>query len=141
MLKDLLRKGDWLAKIDLKVAFSLTKISQVHLQRKGIPVQLSPFGLSSVPWVLIKTLKPAIAIFSKRGVSLIAYIDNLRINSNKVLGLDHVTGMQHLLERLEYIVNTKKSVLNPAQVIEFLELSIDSIALEIRLSLAKIKQI
>jgi len=49
--------------------------------------------------------------------------------------------MRYLLESLGFIVNTKKSVLNPAQVIEFLGLSVDSIAMEIRLPSVKIKQI
>jgi len=52
-----------------------------------------------------------------------------------------MTGMRYLLESLGFIVNTKKSVLNPAQVIEFLGLSVDSIAMEIRLPPVKIKQI
>jgi len=64
-LKDLLRQGDWLAKIDLKDAlFSIpfteaTKAPQVYLQREDLPIQLP---LSSTPWVFTKTLKSALAI-------------------------------------------------------------------------------
>ena len=49
--------------------------------------------------------------------------------------------MLYLLECLGFIVNTKKSVLNPAQVIEFLGLTVDSVAMEIMLLPIKIKQI
>jgi len=57
---------------------------------------------------------------------------------SRKLILDHTTGMQYLLG---FIVSTKKSVLNPAQVIEFLGLTVDSITMEIRLFPTKIKQI
>jgi len=75
-------------------------------------------------------------------VRLIAYKDELLILAeSRDLILDHVTGMWYLLECLRFIVNTKKSVLNPAQVVEFLGLSVDSIAMKIRLPPIKIKQI
>jgi len=71
-----------------------------------------------------KTLKPVLAILRERSVRLIAYIDDLLIMvESRELILDHVTGVQYLLESLRFIANTKKSVLNPAQVIEFLGLS------------------
>ena len=65
---------------------------------------------------------------------LIAYIDNILILAeSRELILDHVTGIRYLLECLGFIVNTKKSILNPTQVIEFLGLSVDSLAMEVRL--------
>ena len=133
-LKDLLRKGDWLAKIDLKDAFFSIPIHINHKQflwfifkEKTYQFNCLPFGLSSAPWVFTKTLKPALAILRERGVHLIAYIDNLLILAEpRELILDHVTGTRYLSEGLGFIVNTKKSVVNPAQVIEFLGLSVDS---------------
>ena len=148
-LKDLLRKGDWLAKIDLKDAFFSIPIHLNHkkflrfiFKENTYQFNCLPFGLSSTPWVFTKTLKPALAILRERDVHLIAYIDDILIlEESRELILDHVIGMRYLLECLGFIVNTKKSVLNPAQVIEFLGLSVDSIAIEIRLPPIKIKQI
>ena len=65
----------------------------------------------------------------------------LLLVESKDLILDQVTGMRYLLECLGFIVNIKKSILNPAQVMEFLGLSVDSLAMEIRLPPIKIKQI
>ena len=148
-LKDLLRKGDWLAKIDLKGTFFSIPIHLSHkkflrfiFKEKTYQFNCLPFGLSSASWVFTKTLKPALAILRERGVHLKAYIDDILILAeSRELILDHVTGMRYLLECLGFIVNTKKSVLNPAQVIEFLGLFVDSIAMEIRLPPIKIKQI
>jgi len=101
-----------------------------------------PFSLSSAPWVFTKTLKPALAILREKGVCLIAYIDNILILAeSRELILDHVTGIRYLLECLGFIVNTKKSILNPTQVIQFLGLSVDSIAMEVKLPPIKLKQI
>jgi len=85
MLKDLLRKGDWLAKIDLKDAFfsipmhpSHKKVSQVHFQREDIPIQLSPLWpiLSSVD---VHKDSEVSTGHSHGGVRLIACINNLLI--------------------------------------------------------------
>ena len=147
-VKDLLRQGDWLAKVDLKGAFfstnrpSTQKVSEVYLQREDLPVQLSTFGPSSAPWVFTKTLKPVLAVLRERGARLIAYIDDILILAeSRDLIQDQVTGMLYLLERLGFIVDRKKLILNPTQVIEFLGLSVDSIAMEPRLPLIKMKHI
>jgi len=55
--------------------------------------------------------------------------------------VDHLTGTVHLLENLGFIINQKKSVLTPTQSIEFLGLTVDSLAMELRLPLTKMKQI
>ena len=141
-LKDLLKRGDWLAKIMPSFQYPstpTTKISQVHVPREDLPIQLP-------------TLQPILNLMgvqknSKTSTSnplrstLIAYIDNLLLLAeSKDLILDQVTGVRYLLECLGFIVNIKKSILDPAQVIEFLGLSVDSLAMEIRLPPVKIKQ-
>ena len=89
-----------------------------------------------------KTLKPVLAVLRERGVRLIAYIDDILILAeSRNLIQDQVMGMLYLLECLGFIVNRKKSILNPTQVIEFLGLSVDSIAMELRLPLIKMKHI
>ena len=148
-VKDLLRQGDWVAKVDLKDAFFSVPIDHQHRKFlrfifKGKTYQFNclPFGLSSAPWVFTKTLKPVLAVLRERGVRLIAYIDNILVmTESRNLIQDQVTGMLYLLECLGFIVNRKKSILNPTQVIEFLGLSVDSIAMELRLPLIKMKHI
>jgi len=135
-------RGLAIAKIDLRDAFFLIpihknrkKFLRLIFKEEAYQFNCLPFGLSSAPWVFTKTLKPALANLRERGMYLIAHIDNpLILVESRELILDHVTGMWYILECLGFIVNTKKSVLNPAQVIEFLGLSMDSITMEIRLS-------
>ena len=106
------------------------KFLRFMFQGKTCQLNCLPFSLSSAPWVFTKTMKPALAILQERGVWLIAYIDDLLLLAeSKDLILDQVTGVRYLLECLGFIVNIKKSILDPAQVIDFLGLSVDSLGI------------
>ena len=148
-VKDLLQPGDWLAKVDLKDACFTIPIHALHrqylrfiFQGKAYQFTCLPFGLSSAPWVFTKTLKPALALLWQKGMRLIAYIDDiLLIAESKEMLINHLAGTVHLLENLGFIINQKKSVLTPAQSMEFLGLTVDSLAMELRLPLIKMKQI
>ena len=68
MLKDLLRVGDWMAKIDLKDAYFMvpkTKEDRDFLkfqwEDKFYQFNCLPFRLSSAPWVFTKTTWPVMA--------------------------------------------------------------------------------
>lgn len=72
MLKDLLRQGDFLAKIDLKDAYVLCGTNkrkpEVQVGEQNIPIQLPiPFGLSCTPWVFTKITKAVVAILRESG--------------------------------------------------------------------------
>ena len=62
VLRDLLKAGDWMAKIDLKDAYFMVPMAKedrtyLCFQWKGRAYQFNclPFSLSSVPWVFTKT--------------------------------------------------------------------------------------
>ena len=80
-----------------------------------------PFGLLSAPWVVIKTLKRALASLQKMGVRLIAYIDDILIAETREMAKNYVWGLKYmyLLQCLSFKINLQKSVLKPAQNIEF----------------------
>ena len=148
-LRDLLRPGDWLGKIDLKDAYLVIPIHQTHrdylrFQFVGKTYHFTclPLGLSSAPWVFTKTLKPELALLRAWGVRLIAYINNILVLAeSKELLLDHLEGMSFLLECLGFIINMEKSVMTPNHVIEFLSLTVNSTIMELGLPPLKIKQI
>ena len=126
-LKDLLRKGDWLAKIDLKDAFFSIPIHRNHkkflrftFKDKTYRFNCLPFSLSSASWVLTKTLKPVLAIVRERYVCLIAYIDNLLI-----LGVDPRSHDRNAVPtRVSRIHCAHQEV--SVKVIEFLGLTVDN---------------
>ena len=149
MLKDLLRAGDWMAKIDLKDAYFMIPIAQedrdfLKFQWKDQTYQFNslPFGLSSAPWVFTKTTRPVVAILREIGLRMIIYIDDILVMAEtESLLKDHTTAVVYLLENLGFVINYPKSELTPTQEIEFLGFTVNSTKMELRLPGEKIKKI
>ena len=75
-------------------------------------------------------------------MQLIAYIDDILILAESREELErHVVALMYLLECMGYIINSKKSITNPAQTLEFLGLIVDTLSMELRLPLDKLKKI
>ena len=148
-LKELVRPGDWLAKLDLKDAYFTIPIHQNHrkflrflFQEKTYEFNCLPFGLSSAPWVFTKTLKPVSALLRQLGVRMIVYIDDiLLLADSRELLEDQVSGLVYLLECLGFLINMKKSLLQPSQSIEFLGIMVDTLTMELKLPGEKLKKI
>ena len=149
MLKDLLRAGDWMAKIDLKDAYFMIPIAQedryfLKFQWKDKTYQFNclPFGLSSAPWVFTKTIRPVVATLREVGLRMIIYIDDILVMAEtESLLKDHITAVVYLLENLGFVVNYPKSELTPTQEIEFLGFTVNSTNMELRLPGEKIKKV
>ena len=83
LVENLLQKGDWAVKIDLKDAYFAVPIDQGHRQYLQFQFQGAtyhfnclPFGLSSAPRVFTKLMKPVTAWLRQLGCRLISYIDD-----------------------------------------------------------------
>ena len=85
MLKDLLKKGDYMVKIDLKGRrISDSPKIPDHLKYlrflwrdSFLEFACLPFGLASAPRVFTKLLKPVLSILRQGGIRLIVYLDNI----------------------------------------------------------------
>ena len=82
-LKDLLRLGNWMVKVDLKDAYFTIPNHHLHQQLlrftvKGMSYQFTcpPFGLSCAPWTFTKVIKPLMTLLKSWGVRIIIYIDD-----------------------------------------------------------------
>jgi hypothetical protein len=78
IIKNLLKKGDWMAKLDLSDAYLTVPVCNAHqpflrFRWKGIAYQFLclPFGLAPAPRVFTKILKPVMAALRSRGVRVI----------------------------------------------------------------------
>ena len=86
LLKDLLRKVDWMAKVDLKDAYFMIPIQEqdrdfLKFAFKGKYYKFNslPFGRACAPWVFTEVLKPIAAQLRELGVRMIVYIDDILI--------------------------------------------------------------
>ena len=149
MLRDLLKKGDFMVKLDLKDAYFTVPVWKGHqkflrfIWKETLwEFACLPFGLASAPRTFTKIMKPVVATLRNLGIRLIIYLDDLLIlaDSEQAARLHLATAM-NLLESLGFIINLKKSVLTPVQTIEFLGMSVDSVTLCLALPRDKVRSI
>ena len=128
VVKGLLRKNDWMVKLDLKDAYLSVPMSTPNrrLLRFEWHQQLwefncLPFGLNSAPYTFTKLLKPAVALLRRLGIRCILYLDDMLIMAqSKSTLLEHLATAVDLLVSLGFIINLDKSVVKPTHLIEFL---------------------
>ncbi|CAB4013557.1 Hypothetical predicted protein [Paramuricea clavata] len=149
MLRDLLKKGDFLVKIDLKDAYLTVPIWKNHQKYlrflwKDTMLEFAclPFGLATAPRVFTKLMKPVVGALRQRGIRLIIYLDDILIMAESHdLASHHAALTLNLLEGLGFIVNYQKSQLLPCQEMEFLGFLIDSNAMILQLPGEKLRKI
>ncbi|XP_045034660.1 uncharacterized protein LOC116925902 [Daphnia magna] len=142
----LLRKGDWMVKLDLKDAYLTVPVCPSHqkflrFQWKGRLFQFTclAFGLAPAPRIFTKILKVVVGFLRKKGLRLIIYLDDILIlNVSEERTLRDVKVTIRLLKQLGFLINWGKSVLVPTQKLEYLGLVIDSVRLSFALPNAKV---
>ena len=148
-LKSLVKKGDFMVKLDLSDAYFGVPILKSHRKYlrfvwrgKTFEFQALPFGLGVGPRYYTKLLKPVIAFLRRIGVRIIIYLDDMiLLNQSSHMLLRDLTSLRWLLENLGFIINWKKSVWAPTQEIQYLGFLIDSVNMVIRLPSEKIQKI
>ena len=149
MVRDLVRQGDWLAKIDLKDAYFLIPVHPCHQKflqftwkESLYQFQCLPFGLSCAPQVFTKVMKPVVAFLRKRGIKLIIYLDDLLIiSSSPEILLAQFNLIHNLFQILGLVINEIKSQTTPTQEIVFLGFHLSSVEMTISLPQEKMKRI
>lgn len=145
MVTDLLQKGMWLCKIDFKDAYFAVPVDAQHrkflqFQWKGKTFQYKclPFGLSTAPYVFTKLTKPLVSILREEGIKLIIFLDDVLLmaesESETKCSCDQAL---QLFENAGFTINTKRSIVNPIQRIEFLGFEIDSQTMTYSLPMGK----
>lgn len=145
-IKGLMQQGDWLLKLDLKDAYLSVPMCQEHQkflkfqwQGRSWQFQALPFGLSSAPQMFTKLTKPVVALLRKLGIRLIMYLDDMLILAKSRLeARQQLATVLRLLIALGFIINLKKSVMTPSQIIEFLGFQLDSVNMKISLPASKL---
>ena len=118
MLRDLLRPQGLTGKSGSEGRISYnththTKYLRFNFQGGTYQFNCLPLCLS---WVFTKALKPPLPLLRGKGISLIAYIDDIQVvGESKEMILNQLTGMLYLLECLGFIINKDKSILVPSQ--------------------------
>uniref|UniRef100_A0AC34FUL5 Reverse transcriptase domain-containing protein n=1 Tax=Panagrolaimus sp. ES5 TaxID=591445 RepID=A0AC34FUL5_9BILA len=149
MVKDLITKDAFMAKMDMKDAYFGVPIK--HKYRKYLCFQVNgqmyafralPFGLATAPRVYTKVIRPIAAFLRKFGINLIVYLDDWLFLADTAEKLKSDLKLASLvLTALGLIINKEKSILTPTQKIEFLGLEIDSTTLCFSVPISKRERI
>ena len=126
-LKEVLLKEDYSYKTDLKDAYysvSLDPNSQefIRFHSKGQIYQCLClcFRLDPAPGLFSKLLKILISLLRKLNVWLIIFLDDILLMAASVEELTLAKdNLIVLLQNLGFLINTKKSILQPTQKIQF----------------------
>ena len=130
----LLRPGDFMCKLNLKDAYfsvPLHRRSQkfIRFQFQGRTYQFTclPFGLTSAPRNFTKIFKPVTGILRKIGIRIIVYLHDMLIMNSTLEGArKDIMILKSILENLGFLINMKKSIFVPVQIVEFLGIIVDS---------------
>ena len=149
-LIDTIQLNDFMYKIDLSNAYWTVPVHPIdrkwlrfRWQGQMYEFLVWPFGLGPVPRWFTKLLKPVVAFLRRIGTRNIIYMDDLwGGEQEQKVSVLHAYLTAGLLEALGFLVNWKKSVLDPTQVLDdYLGFIIDSTELRLYLPSLKIQKI
>ena len=96
----------------------------------SVPSLCLCFGLGPAPLIFTKILKIPISSLRRLQIRVIIYLDDMILMSQTIELLISMDTVIFLLTHLGFVINPKKSMLNPVQKIEFLGLETDSVAMK-----------
>jgi hypothetical protein len=117
------RRGEWLASLDLKDAYFHVPVRQGHWKFLRFCVQdqcyqytVLPFGLSTSPRIFTKVLSLVMSQIRLQGVYIHPYLDDLLIRGSTFQSVVRSVQMvRQSLERAGFLINEKKSLPHPTQ--------------------------
>jgi hypothetical protein len=145
--KDLIDRGDWLSRLDLKDAYLHVPLHpqirprfRYRLQGKLYQWTTIPFGFKDSPRMFQKLIIEAISPLRQQGLRLVAYLDDILLisPSHSQCLKEANTLVSHLLS-LGFVINLEKSELAPAQQKVFLGTLIDTQLMQFSLPKGKLQ--
>lgn len=150
---DMIRRGAYMAKVDLKSAYRSVGISKHSQQVTGLKWCIDgqtryfvdtklPFGAKMAPGIFHRLSQAVKRIMAKKGFqNIVAYLDDFFICEDSIERCAAaLAALLQLLRDLGFMINWSK-VVDPCQVITFLGIEIDSVNMQLRLSDAKMDSI
>lgn len=149
VLATIIQPKDYMVKVDLKDAYLHVPIWKQHRKYLQICVggkryqfKALPFGLNIAPQTFTRVLKAALLPLRKKGIKMVAYLDDICImaESGKKAQEQGMEVVMHL-ENLGFIINKKKTCLEPMQCREFLGMMVDTKEMTLSVPSKKLRKI
>lgn len=148
-LRQVLRPGDWMVSLDLRDAYWHVPLARKHRHLtqfwfggRCFQFDVLPFGLNVAPWVFTQVLRPAISLLRRRGVRVLAYLDDLLfLASSPQQCVEQAQMAVDLFSDLGFRFHERKSVLVPSQRLRFLGFEVDSVGLSLSMPQDKLRRL
>ena len=145
--RDLIREGNWFSRVDLKDAYLHVPLHpqirpwfRYRLLGKVFQWRTIPFGFKDSPRMFQKLMVEALTPLRGQGIRLVIYLDDvLLISPSYQQCLEEANVLASHLLRLGFVLNLKKSELEPTQVKTFLGANMDSKQMQFSLPPEKLK--
>ena len=139
--RSLLRKGDYMMKLDLKDAYYAVPIhpesrKYLRFQFKGTIYEFRclPFGLSLAPRVFIRILRPIVAKLRSEGIRTVIYLNDLLLIHHQKDTLSKIfLYVRRLSSSLGFIVKLEKCSPEPTRRLVFLGAVLDTTCMSVAL--------
>ena len=149
VVKDLIQRNDYFTSVDLRDSYfsihinrDFQKYLKFSWQGQLYAFVCAPFGLSSLPRLFTKLLKPVFAWFRQQGIRCSFYIDDsLNMNKDKTICKKNALIIADTLSSLGYDINREKSVFEPSQRIVYFGFILDSVLFKVFLPTEKVEKI
>lgn len=130
-----------MATIDLKNAYYLVpmreedkKLLRFVFKTEIFEFQCLPFGLNTAPFTFTKLMKPIVSLLRSAGFKSVVYLDDLLLFGDSFENCElNVRETLHILRRLGFVINDKKSKLIPSTRCKFLGFIYDSVKMTVEL--------
>lgn len=141
----LISKGCFMASFDLQDAYLMIpihkdfwKFLRFYWQGHLYEFICLPFGLSTAPWVFTKIMKPVTSHLRFLGWLSVVYLDDWwLVGTSRYLCSQNIKVSREFLESLGFILNLKKSNLDPSTSCKFLGFIFNSQQMTIELTKEK----
>lgn len=143
--RDLIHRDCYMSTLDLKDAYYLVPI--IESDKKFLRFRFNgdlyefaclPFGLNTAPYVFTKLMRPVVGHLRQQGfISVICIDDLLLLGDSFSECAENRDATCSLLEKLGFLINKKKSQLNPDRKCKYLGFLFDSEKMLIELTESK----
>jgi hypothetical protein len=147
-VRDLVQVGDFMGSLDISKYYPHYKVNESHrellrFQVDGVRWQYigCPFGLSNLPYLVTKALKPALRLWRSKGIRCVNLLDDIKVfNSDKEECARQMEFIKKHLESLGFVMNSSKEVA-PTQQGDCFGLDLDTTTLSLHVPAKKRKDI
>ena len=145
----MVRRGSFLASIDIKDAFYSVPIHITHKKYLRfmwhgdmLQFRAMPNGYCEAMRVFTKLLKPVFATLRETGYESVIYVDDSLLQGD-TFGecFENIRETLQCLQELGFVIHPSKSVLRPTQIITFLGFVIDTVKMTVTLTPEKKEKI